>query len=105
MLWLHGALHLQRRVNGQTLKRRSGGLGELNGLLRQFGEPTPDLIPLVITEGTWRQKLAAIERSGYLAYAYRQLSRRRSSAVVFGTPSERWTNTSSPPCVGGVRLL
>ncbi len=84
MLWLHGALHLQRRVNGQTLKRKAGGLGEFNDLLRQFGEPTPELIPLVITEGTWRQKLAAIERSEYLAYAYQHLSRRRISAVVFG---------------------
>jgi hypothetical protein len=59
-------------------------MGDFNDLLSQFGEPTPDLIPLVITEGTWRQKLAAIERSEYLAYAYQELSRRRSSAVVFG---------------------
>jgi hypothetical protein len=84
VLWLHGALHLQRRVNGETLKRKSGGMGEFNDLLRQFGEPTPDMVPLVITEGTWRQKLAAIERSEYLAYAYEELSRRRDSAVVFG---------------------
>jgi hypothetical protein len=84
VLWLHGALHLQRRVNGETRKRASGEIGEFNDILSQFKEPTPGLIPLVITEGTSRQKLAAIERSEYLAHAYEQLSGRRASAVVFG---------------------
>lgn len=89
VLWLHGALHLQRAVDGRTRKRVAGALGAPaagapRDLLGQYTAPAAGLIPLVITEGTARQKLAAIERSEYLAYAYGRLRRPQPALVVFG---------------------
>jgi hypothetical protein len=82
VLYLHGALHLERLDGGRTRKRVAG---EYLDLLTKFGMPSRDgAIPLVVTEGTWRQKLEAIARSDYLTFAYTEFRRRQQSLVVFG---------------------
>jgi len=43
-----------------------------------------DSIPLFISEGTFRDKRAAITRNDYLSFAYHRFSKHRGSMVVFG---------------------
>lgn len=79
--FLHGGLHLYRRPNGQTLKRRAE-VGQ--NLLDLFGTPHHDAMPLFISEGTAQEKLASIYRSDYLSFVFSCLARDAGPLVVFG---------------------
>lgn len=83
VLFLHGALHLIVQGNGVTRKlRRADAM-----LLAQFGQAIPDdphARPLLVTEGSSRDKLLAIEANDYLRFALCALRRRRDPLVVFG---------------------
>lgn len=80
ILYLHGALHLYHSATGGTLKQHAG---EYANLLDLFGK-REDAIPLFISEGSHKQKLAAIARSDYLAFALEQFSKHAGPLVVFG---------------------
>ncbi len=82
--YLHGALHLVVEGSGVTRK-----LVKENGpLLSQFGQPIeddPKARPLLISEGSARDKLRAIEGNDYLAKAYDQLKEKDDKPLlVFG---------------------
>lgn len=80
ILFLHGALHLYRDQNGSTFKKLAG---EQGALLSQF-YVRGDAIPLFISEGTWKDKLSAINRNHYLSFAYERFAKHRGSLVIFG---------------------
>lgn len=82
--FLHGALHLVVGGSGTTWKLRLG----METLLSQFGKPIdqdPYARPLLVTEGTSRDKLTAIESNEYLAHALERLRQTRNPVVVFGS--------------------
>lgn len=83
--FLHGALHLVVSGSGVTWKLRRGAI---QTLLDQFGEPIagdPQARPLLVTEGTARDKLRAIEGNAYLAHALQRLRSIELPMVVFGS--------------------
>lgn len=80
VLYLHGALHLRYSTDGGTYKEQAG---EFTNLLDLFGKRV-DSVPLCITEGTSRQKLAAIARSDYLSFALQQFGQETGPLVIFG---------------------
>jgi hypothetical protein len=80
----HGALHLVVGGDGETWKLKSAAL---RTLLEQFGEPIegdPQARPLLVTEGTARDKLRAIDGNAYLAHALARLRGIDLPVVVFG---------------------
>jgi hypothetical protein len=82
--FLHGALHLVVGGSGVTWKLRRQ---EIQTLLDQFGEPIPgdpQARPLLVTEGTSRDKLRAIEANAYLAHALQRMRLVELPMVVFG---------------------
>jgi Domain of unknown function (DUF4917) len=82
--FLHGALHLMVGSRGTWKLRRSA----IHSVLDQFGEPVegdPYARPLLVTEGTSRDKLRAIEGNPYLAHALQTLRSRDLPLVVFGS--------------------
>lgn len=85
VLFLHGALHICKGLDGRTLKRVSSSQGQSLGrdLLEQFDIRT-DAVPLFVSEGTTKDKLAAICRNDYLSFAYQRFAKHRGSLVVFG---------------------
>lgn len=83
--FLHGALHLVVGGSGVTWKLRSGAM---QTVLDQFGEPIdgdPHARPLLVTEGTARDKLRAIEANAYLTHALHTLRAVELPLVVFGS--------------------
>lgn len=79
----HGALHLIVEGSGVTRKLTHEG----RTLLDQFGEPVkgdPEARPLLITEGSARDKLQAIEGNDYLAHVYETFKTRSEPLLVFG---------------------
>jgi Domain of unknown function (DUF4917) len=83
--FLHGALHLVVGREDITWKLQRTGL---KGLLDQFGHPIdgdPEARPLLVTEGSAREKLRAIEGNPYLAHALAQLEAVDVPLVVFGS--------------------
>ncbi len=83
--FLHGALHLVVGGTGNTWKLRRGAL---QTVLDQFGEPIdddPHARPLLVTEGTARDKLRAIEGNAYLAHSLQTLRSIELPLVVFGS--------------------
>lgn len=83
--FLHGALHLVVGGSGVTWKLRSGAM---HTVLEQFGEPIdgdPQARPLLVTEGTARDKLRAIEGNAYLAHSLQTLRSTELPLVVFGS--------------------
>lgn len=84
VLYLHGGVHLAKRaLSGATVKRRAPmGMNLLSSLDVMSDE---DLVPLVVTEGTARDKLTSIHRSDYLSFAYQQLAQHTGPFVVFGS--------------------
>jgi hypothetical protein len=83
--FLHGALHLVTGADGVTWKRRNTALANL---LDQFGEPIanePQARPLLVTEGSARDKLRAIEANPYLTCALERLQNCDVPMVVFGS--------------------
>ena len=80
--FLHGGLHLNRLITGETVKRSAG---EGQNLLDMFAFPLPDgVVPLFVTEGTSQEKMTSINRSSYLSFAYNQLAHSKESCVIFG---------------------
>jgi hypothetical protein len=80
----HGALHLIVGGSGETWKLRGEAM---KSLLDQFGEPIdgdPEARPLLVTEGTARDKLRAIESNVYLAHSLARLRSMDLPFVVFG---------------------
>jgi Domain of unknown function (DUF4917) len=85
LLYLHGGLHLwQDSQHGGTGKwtNRSGG-ALLKNLEANF-KASPSRQPVLVSEGTSRQKMARIRRSDYLSYALQSLSHNASDTVIFG---------------------
>jgi hypothetical protein len=86
VLFLHGAMHLIVESSGRTRKlRRNATLT----LLDLFGEPIPGdpgARPLLVTEGSWRHKLQAIESNAYLGSVFETFRGRNLNVplVVFG---------------------
>ncbi|HLB21702.1 MAG TPA: DUF4917 family protein, partial [Solirubrobacteraceae bacterium] len=83
--FLHGALHLVVGGSGVTWKLRRNAM---QSVLDQFGEPIdddPQARPLLVSEGTARDKLRAIEGNAYLANALQTLRERELPVVVFGS--------------------
>jgi len=83
--FLHGALHLVAGSSGATWKLRQT---DLDTILDQFGKPTkgdPEARPLLVTEGSATDKLAAIEDNVYLSHALHRLRGRDLPLVVFGS--------------------
>ncbi len=83
VFFLHGALHLVIQGNGVTQKLRRTD----KALIERFGEPIPgdpDARPLLVSEGSSKDKLLAIEGNDYLAYALGTLRARSEALVVFG---------------------
>jgi hypothetical protein len=83
--FLHGALHLVVGGSGTTWKLRRDSV---NTVLDQFGEPIrddPHARPLLVTEGTARDKLRAIEGNAYLAHSLQTLRATDLSLVIFGS--------------------
>lgn len=85
--FLHGAMHLIVEGAGRTRKLKRT---DTKTLLDQFGTPIgddPQARPLLVTEGSWRHKLQAIEGNDYLAHAFETLQGRDMDVplVVFGS--------------------
>jgi hypothetical protein len=83
--FLHGALHLVVGGSGVTCKLRRNAI---QSVLDQFGEPIegdPRARPLLVSEGTARDKLRAIEGNAYLAKALQTLRELDLPVVVFGS--------------------
>jgi len=82
--YLHGALHLLVEGTGTTVKLTWND----RTLLEQFGEPIPtdpEARPLLITEGSSQDKLAAIQDNRYLEHALDRLRGWKAPLVVFGS--------------------
>ena len=79
--FLHGALHLYRRPDGQTLKRSAE---DGQNLLDLFGTPYLDAASLFISEGSAEMKRASILRSDYLSFALGNLEQDTRPLVIFG---------------------
>lgn len=83
--FLHGALHLVVGSSGATWKLRQT---DLDTILDQFGktiEGDTRARPLLVTEGSAGDKLAAIEDNVYLSHALDRLRERDLPVVVFGS--------------------
>jgi Domain of unknown function (DUF4917) len=83
--FLHGALHLVVGSSGTTWKLRQT---DLDSILDQFGKPIEGdakARPLLVTEGSAEDKLAAIEDNVYLSHALDRLQGRELPVVVFGS--------------------
>jgi hypothetical protein len=81
ILFLHGALHLYHDIAGQTVKKSHDE--DYGNILGQFYSD-PNLIPLFVSEGDWKDKLRSIRRNDYLSFAYWKLAFHRGPMVVFG---------------------
>lgn len=83
--FLHGALHLVAGSAGSTWKLRQT---DLDTILDQFGKPITgdaEARPLLVTEGSAADKLAAIDDNAYLTHALERLKGRALPLVVFGS--------------------
>jgi hypothetical protein len=83
--FLHGALHLVVGGTGVTWKIRRTSM---QTLLDQFGQPIPgdpQARPLLVTEGSARDKLRSIEANDYLSHALDRLRELDLPLVVFGS--------------------
>jgi Domain of unknown function (DUF4917) len=82
--FLHGALHLVVAGDGTVFKLTRQ---RISTLLDQFGQPIdgdPNARPLLVTEGSARDKLEVIEGNDYLAHCLEELQDNDLDTVVFG---------------------
>lgn len=79
--YLHGGIHLRALVEGGTRKHVSEGGALLDDFATSFES---DEVPLLISEGTAKDKLDAILRSDYLSFAYGRLAQHNGGLVIFG---------------------
>lgn len=85
LYFLHGALHLVVSGSGATWKLRRTAI---HTLLDQFGKPLSgddQARPLLVTEGSARDKLQAIDANPYLRHALDRLRANGHPMVVFGS--------------------
>lgn len=84
--WLHGALHLREEGwfgdRPATVKATWAEDGPLIDYVRDAIEDSA--YPLVVTEGTWMQKVRAIRRSPYLSHCIQGLRTASGALVTFG---------------------
>jgi Domain of unknown function (DUF4917) len=83
--FVHGALHLVVSGDGVTWKLKQTAI---RSLLDQFGLPIAgdeQARPLLVTEGSARDKLQAIEANSYLSHALDRLRKNDRPLVVFGS--------------------
>jgi Domain of unknown function (DUF4917) len=83
--FLHGAMHLVVMGDGK-IRKITRGVNET--VLEQFGKPhcgDERSRPLLITEGSWRDKLQAIEENDYLSHALGRFRRCNLPLVIFGS--------------------
>lgn len=83
--FLHGALHLVVDGDGKVFKLRRN---RIETLLDQFGQPIdgdPEARPLLVTEGSSKDKLEVIESNIYLSHALDNLRENGLDTVVFGS--------------------
>ena len=83
--FLHGALHLVAGGSGATWKLVQT---DLDSILDQFGKPIKGdakARPLLVTEGSSKDKLVAIEDNAYLSHALDRLRQRDLPLLVFGS--------------------
>lgn len=83
LVYLHGALHLLVDAMGVARKRRSRDAT----LLEQFRKPAstdPLTRPLLVAEGSAREKARAIRANDYLSFGQQQLRHRQGGLVIFG---------------------
>jgi hypothetical protein len=83
VLFLHGALHLSRTIEG-TLKRASGTGGNILDTFGDLIPSDPNAIPLFISEGSSQSKLASIRSNDYLSFAYGEFVNHSGGLVIFG---------------------
>lgn len=86
--YLHGALHLVVGGSGTARKLTRGDLrhGEAQ-ILDRFGKTDskdPEARPLLVSEGSSRDKLRVIEGNDYLAHVYEQFKQDAKPLVIFG---------------------
>lgn len=102
VLYLHGGLHLVRKVSGRVAKLKSE---PERAILDQFGTGE-DLgaVPLFVSEGDSADKERAIRSSDYLTFALQRFAAHTRPLVVFGhslgnsdahlvRAMQRWGNT------------
>jgi len=86
VFWLHGALHL--REDGwsgdepATVKATWADNGPLIDYVREAIEDGE--YPLVVTEGTWKQKIRTIRRSPYLSWCFERMRATSGTLVTLG---------------------
>jgi hypothetical protein len=85
--YLHGALHLVVGGSGVTRKLTRAERDGDERLRSRFGDPIPGdpkARTLLVTEGSARDKMQAIEGNAYLAHVYETFKEDSSPIVVFG---------------------
>jgi hypothetical protein len=80
VLFLHGALHLLKNVDGSSRQR----LAEGSALLDGFAINTPGDVPLFVNEGSSDDKLRSIRGSDYLNWCHAELARHVGGLCIFG---------------------
>lgn len=80
VLYLHGALHLLKNVDGSSRQRLASGSALLDG----FAINTPGDVPLFVSEGSCEDKLRSIRNSDYLSWCHGELARHRGGLCIFG---------------------
>jgi hypothetical protein len=81
--YLHGALFLFK-IPPDTFKLRRGD--KPKELVTMIGDVIADgKMPLFVSEGRYKDKLKAIERSNYLSFCYEALKQSEKPLVIFGS--------------------
>jgi len=81
--YLHGALFLFK-IPPDTFKLKRGD--EPKELVAMIGDViNRGIMPLFVSEGKYKEKLKAIERSNYLSFCYKSLEKSQSRLVIFGS--------------------
>jgi len=79
----HGSLALCRNNVEQEFKIHSAGAGLLESILQEWRSER--FVPLFVSEGTMKQKIASIQNSYYLSTVYREvLTSPRQTLTLFG---------------------
>ncbi len=81
MYYLHGGIHLLTSTSGGTRKRVPVDASLLDDFEIAFDNAE---LPLLVSEGTATDKLAAIRRSDYLSFAYASFAAHEGGLVIFG---------------------
>ena len=81
--YLHGALCLFK-ITPDTLKLKRGDAPK--ELVEMIGDVVNrGIMPLFVSEGNYKEKMKAIERSNYLSFCYENLEKSKNKLVIFGS--------------------